>query len=260
MRPQGVDLGMQVRPRMAQLEQVIGQFLRHLLGQCGDQDPSLRLRPQLDLVHGQIIDLPLGRLDITVGSINPVGRIPSRTTSRRPWSSRSCRAGPQVHLCPSVRRTPSTFIAVSMAEAAGSPWSTQGALARHVALVHAARLADRHVRSSMTSKSLGDSRIRLSARCRAHDRPKYAAIVLDPEQKPTDAIISCRSCWAHAHRWASSAWSARRLRPSRASSSASMPRSAPVHPLGSRGRSGCAGKTKNLFDLAHDSPGERGAG
>ena len=42
---QGVDLGVQVAHPDAQLEQVVGEVLGHLLGQRGDQHPLVRARP-----------------------------------------------------------------------------------------------------------------------------------------------------------------------------------------------------------------------
>ena len=60
--PQRVDLGVQVAHPDAELEQVVGEVLGHLLGQRGDQHPLVALGPDPDLVH-QVVDLALGRLD-----------------------------------------------------------------------------------------------------------------------------------------------------------------------------------------------------
>ena len=69
---QRVDLAVQVADPDAQLEQVVGEVLGHLLGQRGDQDPLVALGADLDLVH-QVVDLALGRLDDDLG-VDQAGR------------------------------------------------------------------------------------------------------------------------------------------------------------------------------------------
>ncbi len=59
---QRVDLGVQVAHPDAQLQQVVGEVLGHLLGQRGDQHPLVRVGAGPDLVD-EVVDLALGRLD-----------------------------------------------------------------------------------------------------------------------------------------------------------------------------------------------------
>jgi hypothetical protein len=63
---QRVDLGVQVAHLDAQLEQVVGEVLGHLLGERGDQHPLVALGALADLVD-QVVDLALGRLDDDLG-------------------------------------------------------------------------------------------------------------------------------------------------------------------------------------------------
>ena len=63
---QRVDLGVQVPDPDAQLEQVVGEVLGHLLGESGDQDALMALFPEPDLVD-QVVDLSGGRLDDDFG-------------------------------------------------------------------------------------------------------------------------------------------------------------------------------------------------
>ncbi len=67
-----VDLRVQVAHPDAELEQVVGQVLAHLLGQRRDQDPLVALGAQPDLVH-EVVDLALGRLDDDLG-VDQAGR------------------------------------------------------------------------------------------------------------------------------------------------------------------------------------------
>ena len=55
---------------MPELEQVVGEVLGHLLGQCRHQDALVALGAQADLVD-QVVDLALGRLDDDLGVDQP---------------------------------------------------------------------------------------------------------------------------------------------------------------------------------------------
>jgi hypothetical protein len=55
----GVDVGVQVADPHPVLEQVVGEVLRHLLGQRGDQHPLVGLGALADLLH-QVVDLAGG--------------------------------------------------------------------------------------------------------------------------------------------------------------------------------------------------------
>ena len=77
---QRVHLGVQVAHPDAQLEQVVGEVLGHLLGQRGDQHPLVALGAVPDLAD-QVVDLTLVGLTTTSGSTRPVGRITCSTNS-----------------------------------------------------------------------------------------------------------------------------------------------------------------------------------
>ena len=68
----GVDVGMQVPHPNAQLEQIVGEILGHLLGQRGDQHPVLGGHFGVDLLD-QIIDLALRGLHHDLGIHQPGG-------------------------------------------------------------------------------------------------------------------------------------------------------------------------------------------
>ena len=70
IRLQRVDLGVEVAGADAGVEEVVGEVLRHLLGQRGDQDPLVALGAGVDLVD-QVVDLALGRLDHDLGVDQP---------------------------------------------------------------------------------------------------------------------------------------------------------------------------------------------
>ncbi|CAM5515778.1 hypothetical protein SCYAM73S_08673 [Streptomyces cyaneofuscatus] len=63
---QGVDVAVQVPDLDAELQEVVGEVLRHLLGEGGDQDPLVALGALADLVH-QVVDLALGGFDDDLG-------------------------------------------------------------------------------------------------------------------------------------------------------------------------------------------------
>nr|BFE89063.1 hypothetical protein GCM10020093_116640 [Planobispora longispora] len=69
---QRVDLAVQVAHPDAELQQVVGEVLGHLLGQRGDQDPLVLLGARADLVD-QVVDLGRGRLDDDLG-VDQAGR------------------------------------------------------------------------------------------------------------------------------------------------------------------------------------------
>ena len=62
----GVDVGVQVPHPHAQLQQVVGEVLGHLLGQRGDEDAPARLRRLGDALH-EVVDLPGRGLDHHLG-------------------------------------------------------------------------------------------------------------------------------------------------------------------------------------------------
>ena len=68
----GVDVGVEVAHPHAGLLQVVGEVLRHPLGERGDQHPLLRLHPRADLVE-QVVHLALHRADLDLG-IDQAGR------------------------------------------------------------------------------------------------------------------------------------------------------------------------------------------
>ncbi len=59
---EGVDVGVQVAHADPELEQVVGQVLRHLLRERRDQHPLASLGPQADLGE-EVVDLATGRAD-----------------------------------------------------------------------------------------------------------------------------------------------------------------------------------------------------
>ena len=61
--PQRVDVGMQVFDLDAAFQQVVGQILGHLLGQCRHQRALVFVDAVLDLGE-QVVDLPLGRAHV----------------------------------------------------------------------------------------------------------------------------------------------------------------------------------------------------
>ena len=58
----GVDLGVEVPDLDAQLEEVVGEVLGHLLGERGDEDAVALGDPLVDVLD-QVVDLALGGLD-----------------------------------------------------------------------------------------------------------------------------------------------------------------------------------------------------
>ena len=142
-----VDLGVQVAHPDAQLEQVVGEVLGHLLGQRRDQDALVLLGPELDLVH-QVVDLALGRLDDDLGVDQPgrpddllddVVLDPGQLVGTRRRRQVDRLPGALEELLPLQR---------PVVHRAGQPEAVvdQRPLAGHVALVHRADLRDRHVR------------------------------------------------------------------------------------------------------------------
>ena len=67
---EGVDLRVQVADLDPVLEQVVGQVLRHLLGQGRDQDAVSGLGDAPDLIH-QVVDLVLGLTHLDLGVDDP---------------------------------------------------------------------------------------------------------------------------------------------------------------------------------------------
>ena len=57
-----VDLAVQVPDADAELDEVVGEVLRHLLGERGDEHALVVLGPQVDL-GDEVVDLALGRPD-----------------------------------------------------------------------------------------------------------------------------------------------------------------------------------------------------
>ena len=143
---QRVDLGVQVAHPDAELEQVVGEVLGHLLGQRGDEDALVALGADLDLVH-QVVDLALGRLDHDLG-VDQAGR-PDDLLDRRPVGPAQLvgtRRGRQVDgLADALEELLPPQRPVVRGARQPEPVVDQGPLARHVALVHAADLRHRHV-------------------------------------------------------------------------------------------------------------------
>ena len=70
--PQRVDVGMQVFDLDAAFQQVVGQILGHLLGQCRHQRALVFVDAVLDLGE-QVVDLPLGRAHVDL-RVDQTGR------------------------------------------------------------------------------------------------------------------------------------------------------------------------------------------
>ena len=76
----GVDLGVQVADPHAQLEQVVGEVLGHLLGERGDQDAVALVDPLVDLLDAGRRSGPWWACTMISGSTRPVGRTICSTT------------------------------------------------------------------------------------------------------------------------------------------------------------------------------------
>ena len=78
-----VDLAVQVPHPDAELDQVVGEVLRHLLRERGDQHPLVGLGPQVDL-GDEVVDLALGGLhdDLGVDEARSAARSARRPGSR----------------------------------------------------------------------------------------------------------------------------------------------------------------------------------
>ena len=76
--PQRVDVGMQVFDLDAAFQQVVGQILGHLLGQCRHQRALVFVDTVLDLGE-QVVDLPLGRAHVDL-RVDQTGRMICSTT------------------------------------------------------------------------------------------------------------------------------------------------------------------------------------
>ena len=75
---QGVHLGVQISGTDAVLKEIVGEVLRHLLGERGHQNALTPIRPQPNLTH-QIVDLAMSGLDDDLRVDSPVGRISCST-------------------------------------------------------------------------------------------------------------------------------------------------------------------------------------
>ena len=143
---QRVDLGVEVAHADAELEEVVGEVLRHLLRERGDKHPLVALGPLADLVH-EVVDLALrglhhdlrvdqpGRPDDLLDRARAAAEL-VRTRRRREVDGL---ADPVDELLPAQR-------SVVHRRRQPEPVLDQRPLARHVALVHAADLRHRHVR------------------------------------------------------------------------------------------------------------------
>ena len=137
---------MQVLHLHAVLQQILGQILRHALGEGRDQHTLITLNAHANLLE-QIINLPLGRLDHNL-RVNQAGRANNLlhitislrqlilTRSRRKVNRLTDTLQELLPLQRAVihrRRQTETVL-------------HQGALTGHIALIHGTNLRDRHVR------------------------------------------------------------------------------------------------------------------
>ena len=108
---QGVHLGVQVAHADAELEEVVGEVLGHLLGQRGDEDPLVALgRSRISCTRSSI--WPLVGLTTTSGSMRPVGRMICSTDAVARDRARTAPASPTGRPSGrSGRRTPPTSAA-----------------------------------------------------------------------------------------------------------------------------------------------------
>ena len=183
---QGVDLGVQIPDPDPHLEQIVGEVLGHLLGQRGDQHALIALGALADLAD-QVVDLALRRFDDDL-RVDQAGRpdhlldeLAARLAQlvcagRRRQIDRL--ADPVGELLPGQRP-------VVDRRRQPEPEVDEVALARHVALVHAADLRHGHVRLVDDEQEvLGevvDQRGRRGARAAAVD---VTRVVLDARTEP----------------------------------------------------------------------------
>src|ERR671913_1178837 len=144
--PQGVDVRVEVADPNPLVEEVVGEVLRHLLRQGRHEDPLVAVGSTPDLVE-QVVDLPLRRLEDDLGVDEP-GRADDLL-------DHAIGLG---HLVRPGRRREVDGLADPVEELLPLQWAVvhgrrepeavvdEGALARHVTLVHRPDLRHRDVR------------------------------------------------------------------------------------------------------------------